>query len=440
MKSKQHSFKIFLFYFFLSTIFSCEKIEKTIDEPLPEFYLTSTITEANETQVKVKGEISTKRALSKDVMGVVYSEKPFPTIENDKILISSDKGAFDITVKNLKPKTAYYFRSYLQTNDKIYYSNQLSSTPLYDNRWQRLSDFPSDLIYSTGILYIGEYEEGSQPIFVGSEKEEKDLSFYYTFNYQNLNLSEQKWTYNTYRGNILGFSGLKDLYIVNPNRDRVFIGGGYRINNSLTSPRVYNQNIWKNGSLQFNLPCPIETETAGITINDRMFVIATESNGEVYEFTNLQWDRMKNNTFINLGRVKATGTRTRGYIISESETPQIQGGKLYEFDPDTENWTPKKTFAGDERVEGILFATKEKVYYGLGRNKKSLQALKDIWEYDPKIDNWKQIAVYPGNGNVRLVQTVFKDVVYFGMGYQTFLNQNEATESGGVKDFWVFRP
>jgi hypothetical protein len=433
----------YLIIFFLVLLSSCEKIEKTIDEPLPEFYLTSTITEANETQVKVKGEISTKRALSQDVVGVVYSEKPFPTIENDKILISSDKGVFDVTIKNLKPKTAYYFRSYLQTNDKIYYSNQLSSTPLYDNRWTRLVDFPSDLIYSTGILYMAEYSEsligGTNLTFIGSEKEDKDLSFYYTFNYQDINISEQKWTFNINRGRVLGFSGLRDLYIVNPNKDRVFVGGGYRINNSLPSPRVYNQNIWKDGDKQFNLPCPIETETAGITIDKRMFVIATESNGEVYEFTNLQWDRMKNNSFINLGRVKATGTRTRGYIISESETPQIQGGRLYEFDPNTENWTPKKTFTGDERVEGVLFANKEKVYYGLGRNKKTLQALKDIWEYDPKIDSWKQIAVYPGNGNVRLIQTVFKDVFYLGMGYQTFLNQNVATESGGVKDFWEFR-
>jgi hypothetical protein len=68
-------------------LFACEQIERPIEEPLPEFFLTSTITEANETQVKVKGEIANIRASADDMFGVVYADKPFPTIDNERIIL-----------------------------------------------------------------------------------------------------------------------------------------------------------------------------------------------------------------------------------------------------------------------------------------------------------------------------------------------------------------
>ena len=441
---KKRYYNLFILILFS---YACEQVDKSIEEPLPEFYLTSTITEVNETQVSVKGEISLERAVVQDVFGVVYSTSPFPTIENNKLSLSGRKGAFEIIVQNLQPNTAYYFRAFLQANGKIYYSNQLSSTSQYDKRWQRMADFPSELIYSTGILSIEDYPPefggASQLSFVSAEKEGIEIRMFYTSNYQNYSLSEQQWFYNTFGPkNTLEFSGLKDLYKIDGGNDRFFVGGGYRINNNLSLPKVYNQNIWFRSSLKFNLPCPIETETMGMTIGKRMFVLATESNGAVYEFTNLDWDKLRNNSFVNQGRVMASGTLTKGYVISESETPNLQGGKLYEFDPDTSLWTLRKSFMGDERVEGLFFSTKEKIYYGLGRNKKTLQALKDIWEYDPKTDNWKPVAVYPGNGNVKLIQTSSKigNTIYLGMGYQTLINNNNGSESGGVRDFWIFKP
>jgi hypothetical protein len=429
-------------------LFACEQIERPIEEPLPEFFLTSTITEANETQVKVKGEIANIRASADDMFGVVYADKPFPTIDNERIMISGNKGAFDVTAKNLKSKTAYHFRAYLQTEGKIYYSNQLISSSLYDNRWERLDDMLSDYRYVTGVLYFQDFDSNSDAGLYGTllnRNLKRELSVIsYGSNWRDFTQprpTKREW-FKPGNGDGEINLPLQEMYVVNPNQTRIFVGGGFSINTELPVPKVYNQNIFYGAGAAFNLPCPIEGETVGLTVGARMFVLSTKTNDDVYEFTNLEWDKLKNNGFKNLGRIITAGTisSTKGYVLSESNNPKTKGGILYEYDHNNDTWTQRKPFTGEERINGILFSIKNKVYYGLGRGKKLLQAFKDIWEYDPKTDNWKQVGFYPGNGNVLVVHTVHKDVLYVGMGYQTSINNINGDEYSGVRDFWAFKP
>ena len=430
-----------VYLFVLIVISSCERIEKDVELPLPEVYLTSTRTDISQTKVLVKGERLYVRKNGTDIFGVVYADKPEPTISDPKLSVSENNGIFEVTAPNLKANTTYYFRAYLQTKDKVYYSNQLESNGVFDNRWERLDDFPPELIYSTGVLFFQELLGNGFITFESAEKAKNDVTlYYYIYDLFNSGVPKKKWFPS--QSNIdLGFSGLRNLYLLNPNKDRIFIGGGYLINNNLPSPKVYNQNLWKDGSAAklFNLPCPIEGETVGMTIGRRMFVLSTQSNSEVYEFTNLQWDKMKDNTFANLGRIISTGTSSKGYVISESYSPQQDGGKLYEFDPNTELWVMKQIFMGEERNEGIVFSVKEKLYYGFGRSKKSKRILQDIWEYDPQKNSWQQIAYYPGNGNMALVKIEVEKEVYLGMGYQSFVNEINGLEFSGVRDFWSFK-
>jgi hypothetical protein len=425
-------------------LFACEQIERPIEEPLPEFFLTSTITEANETQVKVKGEIANIRASANDMFGVVYADKPFPTIDNEKTTISGNKGAFDVTAKNLKPKTEYFFRAYLQTGNKIYYSNQLLSSPSFDSRWSRLDDMLSDYRFVTGILFFQDFGN-DDPFGSFLNKNTKGAGSFlsYGLNWNGLGTrpTKNEWFKSAFDDSDI-LLPLQEMYLLYPNKDRVFVGGGFSINKELPVPKVYNQNIWYFGRMPFNLPCPMEGETVGLTVGVRMFVLSTKTNDDVYEFTNLEWDKLKNNGFKNLGRIITAGTisSTKGYVLSESDSPKTKGGTLYEYDPNNDTWTQKRSFTGEERIEGTMFSSKGKVYYGFGRGKKSLQAFKDIWEYDPPTDNWKQVGFYPGNGNVLLVQSVYKDVVYLGMGYQTSINNINGNEYSGVRDFWAFRP
>ena len=434
----------YVFLFISLLTYACEQTDKTVEEPLPEFFLTSTVTEVTETSVKIKGEIASIREASNDIFGIVYSEMPFPTIESGKLPIAANKGAFDLTAKNLKPKITYYFRAFLQTKSKIYYSNQLSSTAQYDSRWDRLEDVPNKYPFVTGILFYQNFGFGPFATLINTDAKGFNSSIEYGINWVDFTKPPptiNEWFMSNNASSSIS-SPLENSYIVSPNKDRIFVGGGFSINNALPSPKVFNQNVWLGGRTLFYLPCPLLGEVSGLTVGDRMFVFSTQSNGDVYEFTNLEWSPRKKNEFMNLGRIITAGndTDTKGYVMTESENPKTTGGLFYEYNPILDKWTQKKSFMGDERIEGIMFSCKGKVYYGLGQNKKTLQALKDIWEYDPKTDSWKQVATYPGNGNVRLIQTVYKNVVYLGMGYQTLINSLQAGESSGVRDFWSFKP
>jgi hypothetical protein len=232
------------------------------------------------------------------------------------------------------------------------------------------------------------------------------------------------------------------MMIMNPSLDRTIIGGGFTLNNNLPSPKVYNKRIVFVGNdiTEFTVPMPTEGETIGLNVGTRFYALETRNLGTIWEYTNLEAQRRKTHTFQNLGRVMAAGTKDKGYVISEGLVPSIKGGLLYEYDAVADNWTTKRPFMGEDRRDGIMFECKGKIYYGLGKGKKSGQILKDIWEYTPTEDNWKQVAFYPGNGNINLVQTQRNGVVYLGMGYQTTLTDVNGVKFSGVKDMWTFTP
>jgi hypothetical protein len=436
---KQFCISISLIYLLVC---ACERLEKTIELPLPEIFLTSTITDITQTKVQVKGERGNVRNNDSDIFGVVYSEKPLPTIEDSKLSVTTDNGSFDVSATNLKPNTVYYFRAYIQTPDKVYYSNQLVSSGQYDDRWKREDDIPEKFKYFTGVLFFMGNRDNSFLALINAEDADLDYIPFlvYDFDFDRGLINKKTWFLNS-RLKVPFLTGLRDMMIMNPSLDRTIIGGGFTINNSLPSPKVYNKRIIFFGDIsEFTSPMPTEGETIGLNVNDRMFAVETRNMGTIWEYTNLEAQRRKTHTFQNLGRVMAAGTKDKGYVISEGLVPSIRGGILYEYDAVADNWTTKRPFTGEDRRDGIMFECKGKIYYGLGKGKKSGQILKDIWEYTPIEDNWKQVAFYPGNGNINLVQTQRNGVVYLGMGYQTTLTDVNGIKFSGVKDMWTFTP
>ena len=446
MKSIQTYFYKYLsaYLFVLIVISSCERIEKDVELPLPEVYLTSTRTDISQTKVLVKGERVYARKNGTDIFGVVYADKPEPTISDPKLSVSENNGIFEVTAPNLKANTTYYFRAYLQTKDnKIYYSNQLESSGLYDNRWESLDDIPDTFKYFTGVLFLDIIGN-----FTILNVEDNTISivpyFTYGYDYTIGNTQTQTW-FNSTAFNIKMLTGVREMIILNPNKSRIFIGGGFQVNNNLPSSKVFSNRLWCYSCLdkyggELTVPMPTEGEAKAFSVGDNMFVMEAQTAGRLWDFTNLEWQPKSNHTFKNLGRIVAAGTSQRGYVISESNVQSIQGCLLYEYNPLNDTWISKKTFVGEERNEGLIFSVKNKIYYGLGRAKKTKRILKDIWEYDPPTDSWQQIGFYPGNGNIALIQTVSGNNVYLGMGYQSFVNGINGLEFSGVRDFWKFNP
>ena len=423
---------------YLTILYGCQPIEKNIELPLPEIFLTSTITDITQTKVQIKGERAGIRNNGTDVFGVVYSEKPTPTIEDAKLSVSQNNGVFDVTAQNLRANTVYYFRAYVQTENKVYYSNQLVSSGVYDNRWERLDDIPDTFKYFTGVLF---HDINENLTVVNAEDETKSYVPIYIFSYNYRNGIPNKKTWFEAAG-IDFLRGVKEMMIMNPSLDRTMVGGGFTINSNLPSPRVYSKRIlfFATPISEFTVSLPTEGEIIGMTIGTQMFIVETRNAGIIWEFTNLEAARKRSHTFQNLGRAIATGIQDKGYVMVESANPTIRGGVFYEYNPVSDSWMTKRPFAGEDRREGTIFSCKGKVYYGLGKGRKSGQILKDIWEYNPDTDNWQQVAFYPGNGNINLIKTERNGIVYLGMGYQTTLNNIEGTEFSGVRDFWTFKP
>lgn len=442
MKSKQYFLRFIFLNIFFSMVLACESVEKDIELPLPEIYLTSTLTDINQTKVKIKGERTGIRNNDTDVFGVVFSEKPEPTIKDSKLSITASDGVFDITADGLKPGVNYYFRAYLQTTDKVYYSNQLESSGIYDKRWTRQDDIPETFKYFTGLLFKDIYDN---LVIFNVQDETKSIVPYYNLDYDFLkgNYQTKTW-FESPTFNIKMLTGVREMIILNPNKDRIFIGGGFQINNNLPSSKVYSNRLWffsdpSNYGGELTVPMPTEFEAKSFSVGNNMFVLESRNGGRLWDFTNLEWQAKKNHTFQNLGRILATGTQQRGFVISESTSTSSKGGILYEYNPSSDIWITKSPFIGEERNDGIMFSVKNKIYYGLGKSKLTKRILKDIWEYDPQNETWKQIGFYPGNGNVALIQTVIGNEVYLGMGYQTFINANNGLEFSGVRDFWILQ-
>jgi len=66
---------------------------------------------------------------------------------------------------------------------------------------------------------------------------------------------------------------------------------------------------------------------------------------------------------------------------------------FYQYDPQKNSWTKKRSFPGRARVDATAFVIADKGYAGLGYNE---DYFADIYEYDPLNDSWERIADFPG--------------------------------------------
>jgi hypothetical protein len=428
---------------------SCKEIEKPIEEPLPDIFLTSVIADKTQTKSQIKGEIVGFRANSQDEYGLVYSEKTSPTISDNKQMIRAKNGGFELNIENLKATTNYYFRAYLKVADKIYYSNELIANQLYDNRWSRFIDLPDKFPYFTGTLFFNlDNELTLLNAEDGNFNKVPFLTYGSFYNYSNSNF-ETNWNIDP-NIEVPMLTGVKKMILLKASPDRIFVGGGFSINENLPKPKVYSKRIWffplskynpRRELLQENNePIPTEGETLGMSIGNRLYLVETRTNGEFWEFASLTWKKRKNTIFQNIGQAVAFSTTKNGYLLAESKNSTIKGGDLYEYTPESDSWQKKAPFLGEERTDGIGFSVKGKCYYGLGISKKTSRILKDIWEYDLITNLWKSIGFYPGNGNILVVSAELDGAVYIGLGFQSTINAVEGTEISGVKDFWIFRP
>jgi hypothetical protein len=445
MKKINHKYFFFILINFW-VISSCKEIEKPLEEPLPDIFLTSAITDKTQTKSQVKGEIAGFRENSQDEYGLVYSEKTNPTTSDNKQTVRAKNGGFELNIENLKVANIYYFRAYLKVGDKIYYSNELIANQLYDNRWSIFEDLPDIFPFYTGTFFVN--VDNELTLLNAEDNSLNRVPFLsYSLDFSKRNASggfDDSWNVKTYVP-LEMLTGVRNMIVLKSDPERIFVGGGFSINENLPDPKVYSKRIWffpvpRRPQEENNEYIPAQGEVVTMNIGKRSFLSETRTNGELWEFASLTWNKRKNTNFQNIGQTVAFATTKNGYLLAESKNSTIKGGDLYEYTPESDSWQKKAPFIGEERTDGIGFSVKGKCYYGLGISKKTSRTLKDIWEYDPSTNLWKSIGFYPGNGNILVVSTELNGAVYIGLGFQSTINAIEGTEISGVKDFWIFRP
>lgn len=103
---------------------------------------------------------------------------------------------------------------------------------------------------------------------------------------------------------------------------------------------------------------------------------------------------------------------------------------FYEYDPTTDAWTMKSSFAGGARYDAVGFSVGNLGYVGTGYfATSSATYYRDFWEFDPVADTWTQRADFGGSGRRASVGFSVGSQGYIGLGFDssTFLN-----------DFWNY--
>lgn len=108
--------------------------------------------------------------------------------------------------------------------------------------------------------------------------------------------------------------------------------------------------------------------------------------------------------------------------------------QLWEYNPETDSWTKKKSFPGKARVKGVAAVIDGKAYVGLGFSGRAVlhgDFLNDFWCYDPQTDEWSDLAGFPGDDTDGCFCFVMGDKIYVGSGY-SYLTMH--------KKFWSYTP
>jgi N-acetylneuraminic acid mutarotase len=91
---------------------------------------------------------------------------------------------------------------------------------------------------------------------------------------------------------------------------------------------------------------------------------------------------------------------------------------FFAYDPERGVWDDVAEFPGDARERAVAFSLNGKGYVGLGYNRDlDTEELKDFWEYDPQTDTWTPIANFSGTARYNAVAFSIGDLGYVGTGY-----------------------
>ena len=110
----------------------------------------------------------------------------------------------------------------------------------------------------------------------------------------------------------------------------------------------------------------------------------------------------------------------KGYIFGGRTQNGNYTNDLWEYNPQTDDWTQISTFPGKERINAIMVSDGESIYVGLGFSKGRVYVdscyLQDFWRFTPEDGQWEKLAPYPSTNTIRGVPYVLNQHIYIACG------------------------
>ena len=111
----------------------------------------------------------------------------------------------------------------------------------------------------------------------------------------------------------------------------------------------------------------------------------------------------------------------KGYVACGKIGSNAYINEVWEYNPETDEWTERTPFPGGDRYQLISFVVEDKAYVGMGTDQDVYR--KDIHEYDPATNTWETKDDFPGTERARASS--------FSIGIKGFVVFGS---DGGLKD------
>ena len=126
----------------------------------------------------------------------------------------------------------------------------------------------------------------------------------------------------------------------------------------------------------------------------------------------------------------------RDTITNSTDFPS--SGRVFEFDPLTNQWTEKAPFPGARRFDLTIFVLNNNIYVFGGNGGGPLT---DLWEYNTNSDTWIRKADFPGTSVIFSSTFSYNDKAYvFGGIFPQALVVNDFWEYDAQSDTWQQLP
>lgn len=425
---------LFSILFFIGLFLSsCEK-PRIAELPQPTVLVSTAYLIQGTSIIEVNCETINPARVNKEEFGIVWSERPAPTIKDNLQYSgnnSTNEGPFTEQIRNIKIGIKYYIRGYIKIGDTYIYSTDFVYEPLSPLGWTRVEDIPRDnnlnIDFATSV-------SGATAVFYTKVQGFELLQPYKFIPFNNF------WTKDRNTQDILYDRFIFDLQY-GVDKMAYIYGGGYIKNPYSAQGKTYVSTVATEIGQLVDFPGE-KGPLIGFGAGNRGFVIEGKNNPSMYayDYQSFDWSKMSNPPFKDFYKIKATRTKNGGLALLESSPLEKKGVKVYAYSFSNDTWQQLPNFPADDRYEGTAFEVNGRTFYGLGISKVTGAGVKDIWEFDSVSKTWKKYGEYPGTASINISKVKIDNFMCFGLGYGAAPTQIGTYRQFQAYDMWIFRP